>query len=170
MIKGYELIERMYSDCNEYEVQEEEKLYSTGNDYLDNLLEKAFCEGYEYAQKEYSLKDELKKALKEGDENKIKQLKKKATAAGVITGAAAGGITGKIVYKKLKNGIVDYINKDGKISSGTIDINNDDTYNKVSNLASGVIAGGTGLAGGIIGKARFNRALKKAKKELENEK
>ena len=38
MIKGYELIERMYSDCNEYEVQEE-KLYSTGDSELDDLLE-----------------------------------------------------------------------------------------------------------------------------------
>jgi hypothetical protein len=33
--------------------QYEEKLYSTGDDYLDELLERAFCEGYEYAQKEF---------------------------------------------------------------------------------------------------------------------
>ena len=33
---------------------EEEKLYSTGNDELDDLLERAFCEGYEYAQKEFA--------------------------------------------------------------------------------------------------------------------
>lgn len=167
MITGKELIEKMYSENEEIQ---EEKLYSTGDSDLDDLLEKAFSEGYEYAQKEYGLKDELKKAIKEGDEEKIKRLKRKATAAGVLTGTAAGGITGKIGYKKLKNGIVDYINKDGKISSGNLDINNDDTYNKVSNLASGLIAGGTGLAGGIIGRTRFNRALKKAKKELENEK
>ena len=31
-----------------------EKLYSTGDDYLDDLLEKAFCEGYEYAQREFA--------------------------------------------------------------------------------------------------------------------
>lgn len=42
-------IERLYSDY-----QEEEKLYSTGNDELDELLERAFCEGYEYAQKEFA--------------------------------------------------------------------------------------------------------------------
>lgn len=36
---------------------EEEKLYSTGNDELDELLERAFCEGYEYAQKEYARRD-----------------------------------------------------------------------------------------------------------------
>ena len=168
MITGKDLIEKMYSE--NYDEYEDTRLYSTGDSDLDDLLERAFCEGYEYAQKEYSLKDELKKALKEGDEEKIKRLKRKATGAGVVTGAAVGGITGKIGYKKLKDGIVDYINKDGKISSGNLDINNDDTYNKVSNLASGIIAGGTGLAGGIIGKARFNRALKKANKELENEK
>ena len=41
-------IERLYSNY-----QEEEKLYSTGNDELDELMERAFCEGYEYAQKEF---------------------------------------------------------------------------------------------------------------------
>ena len=41
-------IERLYSDY-----QEEERLYSTGNDELDELMERAFCEGYEYAQKEF---------------------------------------------------------------------------------------------------------------------
>lgn len=40
-------IERMFSNV------EEEKLYSTGNDELDELLERAFCEGYEYAQREF---------------------------------------------------------------------------------------------------------------------
>ena len=43
MIIGRQLVENQY----------EEKLYSTGDDYLDELLEKAFCEGYEYAQKEF---------------------------------------------------------------------------------------------------------------------
>ena len=41
-------IERLYSNY-----QEEERLYSTGNDELDDLLERAFCEGYEYAQREF---------------------------------------------------------------------------------------------------------------------
>lgn len=57
MIIGRQLIERMYSDYNEYE---DEKLYSTGDSELDDLLERAFCEGYEYAQREYSLKNNLK--------------------------------------------------------------------------------------------------------------
>ena len=42
-------IERLYSDY-----QEEERLYSTGNDELDELMERAFCDGYEYAQREFA--------------------------------------------------------------------------------------------------------------------
>jgi flagellar motor switch protein FliG len=38
----------------EDEYYEDEKLYSTGDDYLDEMLEKAFCEGYEYAQREFN--------------------------------------------------------------------------------------------------------------------
>ena len=45
-------IERLYSDY-----QEEERLYSTGNDELDELLERAFCEGYEYAQREFATRE-----------------------------------------------------------------------------------------------------------------
>lgn len=39
----------MFSDVGE------ERLYSTGNDELDDLLKRAFCEGYEHAQKEFSI-------------------------------------------------------------------------------------------------------------------
>jgi len=41
---------KIYS--NDYE----ERLYSTGDDFLDDLLEKAFCDGYEYAQREFGNK------------------------------------------------------------------------------------------------------------------
>jgi hypothetical protein len=44
MIIGRQLVDEYYED---------ERLYSTGDDYLDELLEKAFCEGYEYAQREF---------------------------------------------------------------------------------------------------------------------
>lgn len=50
MITGRELIQKYYSD-NEY--YENERLYSTGDSELDDLLERAFCDGYEYAQKEF---------------------------------------------------------------------------------------------------------------------
>ena len=45
-------ITKLYSDY-----QEEERLYSTGNDELDELMERAFCDGYEYAQKEFAFRD-----------------------------------------------------------------------------------------------------------------
>ena len=51
MINGKEFAEKMFSNVGE------ERLYSTGNDELDDLLERAFCEGYEYAQKEYAKRD-----------------------------------------------------------------------------------------------------------------
>ena len=57
-----------------------EKLYSTGDEMLDNLLERAFCEGYELAQREYAKKDyeglteEGKKILKANRDDYAKQL------------------------------------------------------------------------------------------------
>ena len=44
---------------NGYEM--EERLYSTGDVELDELLERAFCEGYEFAQREFA--DETEGAL-----------------------------------------------------------------------------------------------------------
>lgn len=51
-------IQRMFSNV------EEEKLYSTGNNELDELLERAFCEGYEFAQKEFASARQRKKNVK----------------------------------------------------------------------------------------------------------
>ena len=51
MITGKRFTERLYSE------NQEEKLYSTGDEMLDNLLERAFCEGYELAQKEFARRD-----------------------------------------------------------------------------------------------------------------
>ena len=48
---------------------QEEKLYSTGDEMLDNLLERAFCEGYELAQREYA---EEEKKLKWLDKKKYR--------------------------------------------------------------------------------------------------
>ena len=51
MITGKRFTERLYSE------NQEEKLYSTGDEMLDNLLERAFCEGYELAQREFARRD-----------------------------------------------------------------------------------------------------------------
>lgn len=55
MINGKEFAEKMFSDVNNDNTQE--KLYSTGSEELDAMLEKAFSEGYETAQKEFAKKD-----------------------------------------------------------------------------------------------------------------
>ena len=41
-----------------YENEMEERLYSTGDVELDEILERAFCEGYEFAQREFTYVDE----------------------------------------------------------------------------------------------------------------
>ena len=74
-----------------------EKLYSTGNEMLDNLLERAFCEGYELGQQLFSdSKDEDEE--KEKDKRKKKLLKRLALVTG-STLALAGGYQG---YKHLE--------------------------------------------------------------------
>ena len=73
-----------------------ERLYSTGDEMLDNLLERAFCEGYELGQQLFSdSKDE------DEDEKKDKR-KKKLKRLALGTGSAlalAGGYQG---YKHLE--------------------------------------------------------------------
>ena len=81
MIIGRELIEKMYSE--NYDEYEDTKLYSTGDDELDDLLEKAFCEGYEYAQREYSLKNYLKAIPR--------HIKRDVTNKGIALRIAKGG-------------------------------------------------------------------------------
>ena len=62
MIIGRNLINEYYED---------EKLYSTGDDYLDEMLEKAFCEGYEYAQKEFATRKVLGELVKDGAKMRV---------------------------------------------------------------------------------------------------
>ena len=69
-------IERLYSDYDEYY---DEKLYSTGNDELDELMEKAFCDGYEYAQREFARARQRKKNAKK--------------AVGVVNDVVEGNMT-----------------------------------------------------------------------------
>ena len=71
-----------------------EKLYSTGNDLVDNLLERAFCEGYELGQQLFSdSKDE-----DEDEDKRKKKLKRLALGTGSAL-ALAGGYQG---YKHLE--------------------------------------------------------------------
>lgn len=91
MITGKELVEKMYSENNEVQ---EEKLYSTGNDELDEMLEKAFCEGYELGQREFGnpqnkaaerrriMKEGYKSLVRSGELNKVSNNAKDATELG----------------------------------------------------------------------------------------
>lgn len=100
-----------------------EKLYSTGNDNLDSLLEKAFCDGYEYAQREFSKEEkedvrmdvarEILDAQEAGNRDKVRELKKrfvkKDRRLGKIIGTTAGALGGGLLAgqsKKAKAGAV----------------------------------------------------------------
>ena len=79
MINGREFAERFYSENVQ---EEEERLYSTGNDELDELLEYAFCDGYEYAQREFA------------EEEEAEEPKKKHTGAKVAAGVGGTAVVG----------------------------------------------------------------------------
>ncbi len=129
-------------------------------------------------QREFSLKDDLKEALKDGDTEKIKKLEKKTTRTGRLIGAGSGlGLTGARIYQVNKNGTMKSVKDDAYNKFKAAGLN--DKQSKA--VTSGSVGLGYGLAGaavggvgaGIghaIGMARFNRAMKKAKEELKREK
>jgi len=97
MKNGKEFAEKMFSEMennNNNEVQE--KLYSTGNDELDNLLEKAYNEGYEAAQKEFSEKDP--------EEGKNHRGLGRAAVVGGAAGVVGRHVGKKATEKALKEG------------------------------------------------------------------
>lgn len=61
-----------------YEEMAEERLYSTGDVELDELLERAFCEGYEAAQREFGAKEWTKKQYDKAADYAKKQYDKAA--------------------------------------------------------------------------------------------
>jgi len=150
-------IERLYSNY-----QEEERLYSTGNDELDDLLERAFCEGYEYAQREFAkksmkeFKDELKN-LSDEELNKLgwDNFKKSVghSVAGGIDASIAGGLT-KTLHDK---------NATGKLAKS-----------KAGRVALGTLAAAEYMKTGIhgkqaIGHGRASRAVKLEKRRRRKE-
>lgn len=91
MTNGKDFAEKMFSKKNEVV----EKHFSTGSEELDAMLEKAFCDGYEYAQKEFAEKKDEKK--------KHTGVKVAAGVAGTAAVAGAGVYgadkLGKVVSK-----------------------------------------------------------------------
>jgi hypothetical protein len=150
-------IERLHSNY-----QEEERLYSTGNEELDELMERAFCEGYEYAQKEFAkksmkeFKDELKN-LSDEELNKLgwDNFKKSVghSVAGGIDASIAGGLTKTLLDK----------NATGKLAKS-----------KAGRVALGTLAAAEYMKTGIhgkqaIGHGRASRAVKLEKRRRRKE-
>jgi len=83
-----------------YDYYEDERLYSTGINELDEILERAFCEGYEYAQREYAEKEEKKSKT-----DNHRGLGRSYYLAGVpgVAGRVAGRSTEKKMIKKGKS-------------------------------------------------------------------
>ena len=67
MIIGKQFAEKLYSE------NQEERLYSTGDEMLDNLLERAFCEGYELGQKEFGMQFSIRRQEIDKDKEKLYQ-------------------------------------------------------------------------------------------------
>ena len=117
-------ITKLYSDYDEYY---DEKLYSTGNDELDDLLERAFCDGYEYAQKEFGKKSmkEYKEGLKNLSDEELNKLgwdnfKKSVghSIAGGINASIAGGLTKTLLDKNATGKLAK--SKAGRVALGTL--------------------------------------------------
>ena len=123
----------------------------------------------EAEQREFSrrsnLKDDLKKALKDGDVEKVMKLEKKTTRKGKLIGAGSAlglGTADMLLHKdKIKEAY-----KKAETNSREDKALLSSTLGLTSGLVGGVGAG----IGHAVGKAKFNKALKKAKKELQEEK
>lgn len=109
-------IEKLYSDYDEYY---DEKLYSTGDDELDELLERAFCEGYEYAQREFG---KIGEGIKNFIGTRPKELKSKIAkgasqwrkgSAAVREGYAKAGD----IYRKAGNAVEEAGKYGSKVSN-----------------------------------------------------
>lgn len=92
MINGYELAEYLFSG------NEEERVYSINDYELDELLERAFSEGYEYAQREFGKKE--------------KPSVRKDAGTGSMIGGAAGTGLGLYLGNKYTKGLPWKVNKE----------------------------------------------------------
>lgn len=76
---------------NDYDYEMEERLYSTGDYELDEILERAFCEGYEVAQREFADDDSYDELI----------------GAGIGAGAVGLGAAGAYGYHKGSNALIE---------------------------------------------------------------
>lgn len=92
---GRQFAEKLYSDY-----QEEERLYSTGNDELDELLERAFCDGYEYAQREFAEEDKKEEKKEKKKKKKYENESHRGYGRAIIVGGTVPGGVGRYVGKR----------------------------------------------------------------------
>lgn len=95
-----------------YENEMEERLYSTGDYELDEILERAFCEGYEAAQREFTYINEKGEVIGVGGKVLKNRLKKGET---LIYDADLTGLT-EGQKLDLKNKLAK-LNKDGNVGN-----------------------------------------------------
>jgi hypothetical protein len=81
----------------------EERLYSTGDVELDEILERAFCEGYEAAQREFGFKEGAKEMWE-------------ATKSGVQKGYNKVKDWGKSGYEKTKDYVGKHLGEQGTVA------------------------------------------------------
>ena len=81
----------------------EERLYSTGDVELDEILERAFCEGYEAAQREFGFKEGAKEMWE-------------ATKSGVQKGYNKVKGWGKSGYEKTKDYVGKHLGEQGTVA------------------------------------------------------
>jgi len=136
---GRQFAERLYSETGDYE---EERLYSTGNDELDDLLECAFCDGYEYAQREFAEEEE--------NEPKKKSNESLRGYGRAYLLGGYGGVAGRAVGKQ--------------VAKRNIEKGEDlEESEKKGVKAARVVGAGVGAGAGVYGAAKTGRELKKIK-------
>lgn len=170
MLIGRGLVERSFS-----QYEEEERLYSTGNDELDDLLERAFCDGYQYAQVEFAEKedkedsaDDKDNEMKLGDKVNIWALKKlntKKDREAIAEGHRHGN------WHKMGVQSAKYAGAGGAIGGALIGASA--TRGGAGKKALGAL-GGAAVAGGLYGGAgyvgtRIGGGLRNVKNELSRD-
>lgn len=146
-------ITKLYSDYDEYY---DEKLYSTGDEDLDELLERAFCEGYEYAQREFGIMDNAKPITN------ISRIEKNAAKVVNRTGRTAEDVLKSNAFKGSKKLATPFVMPSGvnrKLKAAKLEGALKGITKNPKNL--GIAAAGATLLGG----AAIAHGIKRAKRK-----
>ncbi len=145
---------------------EKERLYSTGNDDLDELLERAFCEGYEYAQREFSKKSHKEYIEREKERNKERdELLKKTTPreeaqASIMFEDTDSAGKGRYARNQMKSGLV------GAAAGAIGGAVAKNKVKKLANTKKGLVIAGGAYVGNKIAKIATHKRNEKIKDEI----